>query len=54
MPCGKYLVVMPSRGCRFRPPPVIWIVPFATEAAVAELKAMSAATVDRYQTRPAS
>jgi hypothetical protein len=48
MPCGKYLVVM--RG--------VWLPglaeagdldkPFATEQAVAELKVMSAATVDRY------
>lgn len=48
MPCGKYLVVMLS----------LWLPllagagdldrPFATEQALAELKAMSAATVDRY------
>jgi hypothetical protein len=48
MPCGKYLVVMVD----------VWLPllaaagdldrPFATEAALAELKAMSAATVDRY------
>lgn len=48
MPCGKYLVVMRD----------LWIPlldaagdldkPFATEAARAELAAMSAATVDRY------
>ena len=48
MPCGKYLVVM----CE------VWLPllagagdldrPFATEAAVGELNAMSAATVDRY------
>ena len=48
MPCGKYLVVM----CE------VWLPllaeagdldkPFATEQALAELKAMSAATVDRY------
>jgi hypothetical protein len=48
MPCGKYLVVMLD----------VWLPllaaagdldkPFATEAALAELKAMSAATVDRY------
>jgi hypothetical protein len=48
MPCGKYLVVMVE----------VWLPllaeagdldkPFATEQALAELKAMSAATVDRY------
>ncbi len=48
MPCGKYLVVMLG----------LWLPqladagdldrPFATEAALAELTAMSAATVDRY------
>jgi Integrase core domain len=48
MPCGKYLVVMLG----------LWLPlliaagdldkPFATEQALAELKAMSAATVDRY------
>jgi hypothetical protein len=48
MPCGKYLVVM----CE------VWLPllaaagdldkPFASEQALAELKAMSAATVDRY------
>jgi hypothetical protein len=48
MPCGKYLVVMLE----------LWLPPlaadgdldkpFATEQACAELKAMSAATVDRY------
>lgn len=48
MPCGKYLVVM----CE------VWLPllaeagdldkPFATEQALAELKAMNAATVDRY------
>jgi hypothetical protein len=48
MPCGKYLVVMLA----------VWLPllaeagdldrPFATEQVLAELKAMSAATVDRY------
>lgn len=47
MPCGKYLVVMLD----------LWLPlmsktdlerPFATEPALAEVKAMSAATVDRY------
>lgn len=48
MPCGKYLVVMRE----------VWLpllaaagdldTPFATEQTIAELKAMSAATVDRY------
>ncbi|BDE17424.1 hypothetical protein Mkiyose1088_43840 [Mycobacterium kiyosense] len=47
-PCGKYLVVMVD----------VWLPllaaagdldrPFATEAALTELTAMSAATVDRY------
>jgi hypothetical protein len=47
MPCGKYLVVMLG----------LWLPllttgdldePFATEQALSELTAMSAATVDRY------
>ncbi|CKM61091.1 Conserved protein of uncharacterised function%2C possible transposase remnant [Mycobacterium tuberculosis] len=48
MPCGKYLVVMLELCLPLVAAAGDLDKPFATEAAVAELKAMSAATVDRY------
>ncbi|CKM72516.1 Conserved protein of uncharacterised function%2C possible transposase remnant [Mycobacterium tuberculosis] len=48
MPCGKYLVVMLELWLPLVAAAGDLKKPFATEAAVAELKAMSAATVDRY------
>lgn len=48
MPCGKYLVVMLGQWLPLLAAAGDLDKPFATEAAVAELKAMSAATVDRY------
>ncbi len=48
MPCGKYLVVMLELWLPLEAAAGDLDKPFATEAAVAELKAMSAATVDRY------
>ncbi len=48
MPCGKYLVVMLELWLPLVAAAGDLDKPFATEAAVAELKAMSAATVDRY------
>lgn len=52
MPCGKYLVVMCELWLPLLTAAGDLDKPFATEAALAELKAMSAATVDRYL-RPA-
>ncbi|MBA2787481.1 transposase family protein [Mycobacterium canettii] len=48
MPCGKYLVVMLDLWLPLLAAAGDLDKPFATEASVAELKAMSAATVDRY------
>jgi hypothetical protein len=48
MPCGKYLVVMLGLWLPLLAAAGDLDKPFATEAASAELKAMSAATVDRY------
>lgn len=48
MPCGKYLVVMAELWLPLLAAAGDLDKPFATEAAVAELKTMSAATVDRY------
>ena len=48
MPCGKYLVVMQSQWLPLLAAAGDLDKPFATESAVAELTAMSAATVDRY------
>ena len=48
MPCGKYLVVMLGLWLPLLAAAGDLDRPFATEQAVAELEAMSAATVDRY------
>ncbi|VBA45514.1 hypothetical protein LAUMK13_05490 [Mycobacterium innocens] len=48
MPCGKYLVVMVGLWLPLPADAGDVDKPFVTEAASAELKAMSAATVDRY------
>jgi hypothetical protein len=48
MPCGKYLVVMLGLWLPLLAEAGDLDKPFATEAALAELKTMSAATVDRY------
>lgn len=48
MPCGKYLVVMLELWLPLLAAAGDVDKPFATEAALAELAAMSAATVDRY------
>jgi hypothetical protein len=48
MPCGKYLVVMLGLWLPLLAGAGDLDKPFATEAALADLKAMSAATVDRY------
>ena len=48
MPCGKYLVVMLGLWLPLLAKAGDLDKPFATEHALAELKAMSAATVDRY------
>ncbi|BBX98573.1 transposase [Mycobacterium lacus] len=48
MPCGKYLVVMVELWLPLLTAAGDLDKPFATEAVVAELKTMSAATVDRY------
>jgi transposase InsO family protein len=48
MPCGKYLVVMLDLWLPLLAAAGDLDRPFATEQALAELKAMSAATVDRY------
>ena len=48
MPCGKYLVVMLGLWLPLLAAAGDLDRPFATEAALAELRAMSAATVDRY------
>lgn len=48
MPCGKYLVVMVGLWLPLLAESGDLDRPFATEAASAELKAMSAATLDRY------
>lgn len=48
MPCGKYLVVMLGAWLPLLAAAGDLDRPFATEAALAELQAMSAATVDRY------
>lgn len=48
MPCGKYLTVMLDLWLPLLAAAGDLDRPFATERAVAELKAMSAATVDRY------
>lgn len=48
MPCGKYLVVMLDLWLPLLAAAGDLDKPFATEAALAELEAMSAATVDRY------
>lgn len=48
MPCGKYLVVMLGLWLPLLAEAGDLDRPFATEPALAELKAMSAATVDRY------
>jgi hypothetical protein len=48
MPCGKYLVVMLGLWLPLLAQAGDLDRPFATEAALAELEAMSAATVDRY------
>ena len=52
MPCGKYLVVMLGTWLPLLDAAGDLDKPFATEQALAELAAMSAATVDRYL-RPA-
>src|SRR5512139_3903368 len=48
MPCGKYLVVMLGLWLPLLTTAGDLDQPFATEAALAELETMSAATVDRY------
>jgi hypothetical protein len=48
MPCGKYLVVMLDLWLPLLAAAGDLDKPFATEQALTELKAMSAATVDRY------
>lgn len=48
MPCGKYLVVMLGLWLPLLAEAGDLDKPFATEQALAELEAMSAATVDRY------
>jgi hypothetical protein len=48
MPCGKYLVVMLGAWLPLLAQAGDLDNPFATEQAVSELEAMSAATVDRY------
>ena len=48
MPCGKYLVVMLELWLPLLAAAGDLDKPFATEAALAELKTMSGATVDRY------
>jgi len=48
MPCGKYLVVMVEQWLPLLAAAGDLDKPFATEAALAELEAMSAATMDRY------
>lgn len=48
MPCGKYLVVMLELWLPLLGAASDLDKPFATEAALVELKAMSADTVDRY------
>lgn len=48
MPCGKYLVVMSGLWLPLLAEAGDLDRPFATEAALAQLQAMSAATVDRY------
>ena len=48
MPCGKYLVVMLGLWLPLLAEAGDLDKPFATERALAELEAMSAATVDRY------
>ena len=48
MPCGKYLVVMLELWLPLLAKAGDLDQPFATDAALAELNAMSAATVDRY------
>lgn len=48
MPCGKYLVVMVGQWLPLLAAAGDLDKPFATEAALAELEAMSAATMDRY------
>ena len=48
MPCGKYLVVMLGLWLPLLAEAGDLDKPFATEQALAELQAMSAATVDRY------
>jgi len=48
MPCGKYLVVMLELWLPLLAEAGDLDQPFATEEAIAQLKAMSAATVDRY------
>lgn len=48
MPCGKYLVVMLDLWLPLLAEAGDLARPFATERALAELKAMSAATADRY------
>jgi len=48
MPCGKYLVVMLDLWLPLLAEAGDLDRPFATEQALAQLKAMSAATVDRY------
>ena len=48
MPCGKYLVVMCGLWLPLLATAGDLDRPFATEAALAELETMSAATVDRY------
>jgi len=48
MPCGKYLVVMLEQWLPLLAGAGDLAKPFATEAALAELRTMSAATVDRY------
>ena len=48
MPCGKYLVVMVEQWLPLLAAAGDLDKPFATEAALAEVEAMSAATMDRY------
>lgn len=48
LPCGKYLVVMLEQWLPLLAEAGDLEHPFATEAALIELRAMSAATVDRY------
>ncbi|WP_420883144.1 hypothetical protein [Tomitella gaofuii] len=48
MPCGKYLVVMVDLWLPLLAEAGDLDTPFATDETTAELKAMSAATVDRY------